>query len=164
MNVTQHRVLAGAILLCGLEGAAVAARGLIADPPAVVRLRERLAGKWVATRVAVTAQNEVRGAEAATTTVEFRERDLIAHNLVDADPLAQGVVTFDSTPGPLTRFDAKLDAGWLRGVIRADGDTLVVCTNALRLSEQLGVPTRGWPSTLGPAEGRYLYEFRRARD
>lgn len=161
MDVRGHRLVAALIFLGGCGGAAVAANRLMTEPPGSARVRSDLAGRWVGTRVVAAPGVAAEGAGALNTTVEFAGREARFQHLIDT-PAGAGVINFEPGAGPLVRFDAKLDAGWLRGALRLDGDRLTLCTNALKPSERLGVPTRSWPGTLEPSAGRFVYEFRRA--
>ena len=134
-------------------------RTLVADPPAVVAVRTQLDGKWVATRVEVSRSVTVQGDTAAATTVEFTGRSVRFTNLVDATN-ATGVYNLKPGQEP-GAVDFKLDAGWMMGAYRLDGDRLILSVNALKLPEQLGVPARGRPESVDYTPGRFVYEFRR---
>ena len=102
---------------------------------------------------------DVNGAEAARTTVKFAGRTVQFQNLVDASEAA-GTYVIDPTTDP-GKVDFKVDAGWILGSFGLAGDRLVLCVNALKLPEQLGVPTRGRAESLRQGPGRFLYEFRK---
>ena len=161
MSVAGHRIAASAILLCASLGLVAVGRTMVQDSPAVAAVRDRLAGKWVATRIEIAPRTTVQGDTAAQTTVEFAGREVRFRNLVDA-PTAEGV--YNLAPDPkLGKVDFKLDAGWILGSYALDGDRLTLCVNALGLPEQLGVPARGRPGGLDPSEGRFVYEFTRVK-
>ncbi len=159
MSVAKHRIAAGTILLGASLGLVAVGRTLVEDSPAVAQVRERLDGKWVATRVALSPTIEMTDANAAATTVEFAGRQVKFTGLIDAGA-AEGVFNPDPKPTP-AKVDFKLDAGWILGVYQVDGDRLTLAVNALMLPEQLGVPARGRPEGFRPGQGRYVYEFRK---
>ena len=160
MSVARHRIAAGAILLCGTLTLGAIGRTMVSDSPVVVAARGRLDGKWVATRVQATATNVAEGADAARTTVEFAGQAVRFRNLIDAAE-ADGTYVIDPATDP-GKVDFKVDAGWILGIYSLRADRLVLCVNALKLPEQLGVPTRGRANALRQSPGRYLYEFERA--
>lgn len=161
MNVARHRIAAGAILLCGGLGAATLGRTMARDSPAVARIRHELDGRWVATRVQSVAACVAEGPAAATATIEFAGPAVRFTGLVDGGDAAGTYVLGPAAhPG---RVDFKVATGWIRGIFRREGDRLTLCVNAIRPLEHLGVPSRAYPTEFRPMDGRYLYEFRRAR-
>ena len=159
MSVAKHRIAAAAILLGASLSLVAVGRTLSQDSPAAARLREQLDGRWVATRVALATDVARTGDAARATTVEFRGRRIKLAGLIDADA-AEGVYNPDPKSEP-QKMDMKLDAGWISGIYRLDGDRLMLAVNALTLPEQLGVPARGRPEGFRPGSGRYVYEFRK---
>lgn len=159
MSVARHRIAAGAILLFGSLGLAAVGRMVVLDTPEIAQIRGRLNGKWVATRVQAAEHNIADGAEAARTSVEFAGSSVRLQGLIGGGN-AEGVCVIE-TPGNPGKVDFKVDAGWLRGIYSLQGDRLTLCVNALKLPEQLGVPTRGYPDGLQQSPGRHLYEFQR---
>ena len=159
MSVARHRIAASAILLGASLGLVAVGRTLVRDAPEVARVRHQLDGKWVATRVQAAAHNQAAGAAARQTTVEFLGRSVRFRGLIEGVDAA-GVYVIDPTKEP-GKVDFKVDAGWIMGSYALRGDRLTLCLNALKLPEQLGVPTRGRPETLVQSPGRYLYEFAR---
>ena len=160
MSVARHRIAAGAILLCASAGLVAVGRSMGQDSPAVARVRRDLDGRWVATRVQASAETIATGTEAARTSVEFAGRSVHFRGLIEGKG-AEGTYVIDPTANP-GKVDFKVDAGWMLGSYSLQGDRLTVCVNALKLPEQLGVPTRGRPEGLHQSPGRYLYEFQKA--
>lgn len=163
MGVGRHRIAAGAILVGATLALVGVGRSLVADSALAAATRSELDGKWVATRVETPPWVKAEGAEAGRTTAEFDRRHVRFRGLVDATA-ADGVFNLEPTrrAGQAgSRVDFKVDAGWLRGVVDVRGDTLMLCVNALRPPEQLGVPTQAYPTSARPAMGRIYYEFRR---
>ena len=160
MNVARHRIAATAILVCGSLALVAVGRTMIQDSPEVATLRKQLDGEWVATRVEATDRNVAEGTVAARTTVEFSGSRVRFKSLIDTDE-AEGTYVIDPSTVP-GKVDFKVDAGWILGIYSLQGDRLTLCVNALKLPEQLGVPTRGRPDGLRPSLGRFVYEFRKA--
>ncbi len=159
MSVARHRIAASAILLCGSFALVAVGRTMIQDSPEVAGVRHQLDGKWLATRVEATDLNVAEGTLAARTTVEFAGPTVRFQGLVDADE-AQGTYVIDPSTDP-GKVDFKVDAGWILGAYNLRGDKLTLCVNAMKLPEQLGVPTRGRPDGLRRSSGRYVYEFQK---
>ena len=160
MSVARHRIAASAILLFASLALVAVGRTMTQDSPEVANVRSLLDGKWVATRVEASQSVVAQGANAANTSVEFAGHLVHFQGLVEGVN-AQGTYVID----PSTQrgnVDFKVDAGWMLGIYSLQGDELTLCVNALKLPEQLGVPTRGRPEGLHQAPGRYLYQFRRA--
>ncbi len=160
MRVARHRIAAGVILLGGSLTLVAVGRTMIQDSPQVAAVRGQLGGKWVAARVEATESNIAEGEAAARTAIEFSGHRVWFRGLVDADE-AQGTYVIDPSTDP-GKVDFKVDAGWILGIYTLRGDTLTLCVNALKLPEQLGVPTRGRPDGLRQSPGRYLYVFQKA--
>ena len=157
MSVAQHRIVAASILLCGSLALVAVGRTMIQDSPEVAKVRHQLNGKWVATRVEATESNVAEGAAAVRTTVEFADNRVKFGNLIEGVD-ARGIYVIDPSTDP-GLVDFKVDAGWIVGIYKLGGDKLTLCVNAMKLPEQLGVPTRGHPTRLQQSPGRFLYEF-----
>ncbi len=157
MSVAQHRIVAASILVCASLALVAVGRTMIQDSPEVVKVRRQLDGKWVATRVEATESVAAGGADAARTTVEFANNLVKLENLIEGVN-SQGTYVIDPSADP-GLVDFKVDAGWMLGIYKLVGNKLTLCVNAMKLPEQLGVPTRGRPTSLQQSPGRFLYEF-----
>lgn len=162
MTIKQHRIIAGAILALGLGAVATVGKSLVEDRPDVAVARQQLQGAWIATRVGSAPGCFVEGADAGGTKIRFDGRNVLFNGLVEGKD-AKGVFSIDPSTKP-KRIDMKVDAGWLSAIYEVEADELKLCTNSLRLLEQLGIPNQGRAKAFQPSLGHYLYVFRRAAD
>lgn len=162
MSIKQHRLVAGTLLTLGVAATMAIGKTLVDDRPGVASARARLQGAWKATRVESSPGCSVEGAAAERTTIRFDGRKVAFRGLVEGRD-ASGVFTLDPSTNP-RRIDMKVDAGWLSAIYEVDGDELKICTNSLRLLEQLGIPNQGRAKAFRPSLGHYLYVFRKVGD
>lgn len=159
MDVRGHRILAGAILIGSSLGLVAVGRTLARDSPAMTAVRRQLDGRWEATRVEAGPNAAVAGPGRATVEAEFAGASVRFRGLVDGgDADGTYVIEPGTRPGAI---DFKVSAGWVRGIYRVADDRLTLCVNALRPLEQLGVPSRAYPTEFRAGPGRILYEFRK---
>lgn len=161
MDKAQHRLIAGAILVGTSIGVSLVGRALVRDSPAVAAARGQLEGRWAAVRVQSAASCVAEGPNAPGSTVEFAGRTVRFTGLVDGGT-SGGTYVLEPANRP-AGIDCKVDAGWIRGIYRQEGDRLTLCLNQIRPLERLGVPSRGYAPDFEPGVGRFVYEFRRSR-
>ncbi len=160
MSVAKHRVAAVLVLATGVGVLMAWGRSLGQETAEIRGIRDHLRGCWVASVVQSTDRVKAEGPEAAVTTIRFDGRSVQIRNRIEGGD-ATGTFLIDPATKPV-KFDLMLDAGWTIGTYRLEGDTLSLTINPLMLPEQLGVPTRGRPTEVGPAKGRFYYVFRKA--
>ena len=158
MNVRNHRIAAGSLLLAEVVVLLAWGRSMAVDSPEIADVRARFQGEWVASSIQAGAHRKVVGERASGCSVVFDGKQVILRRLVDNID-AKGTFYIESSrPG---QIDLKLDAGWIIGLYQFEGDHLELCLNPFSGPERLGVPTLPRPRSFDSGESRHVYEFRR---
>jgi len=159
MSVREHRIAAVTFLVTGTLIVFAWGRSQANESGEIRAARGRLEGRWIATSVRASARGERSGPDAARTGIDFDGRNVVFRGLIEGGD-ARGTYLIDPKARP-PRVDFKLDAGWVIGVYEATGDRLILNVVPLALPEQLGVPTRYRPRSVGADKDHNRYAFRR---
>ncbi len=158
MSVRNHRIAAVSILAGGIIVLFAWGRSMAVDSSEVRVVREKFQGVWVASSVKAGVLPSMEGARAESCSVVFDGKMVAFHGMVD-DIDASG--TFYIETSHPNWVDFKLDAGWIVGIFKFEGDTLTLCLNPFAPPERLGVPTLPRPKTIASGERRHVYVFHR---
>ena len=159
MSVRNHRIVAASILVCGIVGLTAWGRSMAVDSGEIQTVRARFQGAWAASFLKSGVLPERRGTQAEHCIAVFDGKAVRLQGLVgDIDAIG----TFYIEAAHPGWIDLKLDAGWIVGLYRFQGENLELCLNPFAPPERLGIPTLPRPRQFDAGEHRNLYVFRRA--